>query len=153
MSETKSLQKTRYCVGFIFNTSHNLVLLIQKKRPAWQRGKLNGIGGHIEAGETGLDAMVRECEEETGLVIPAEAWSHDTILTGENFILDVFSTVHTDLLAARDMTDEHTLIIDTQSALAQTAAVMPNLPVLLTIARDRTGITKPVRLYDGIANP
>jgi 8-oxo-dGTP pyrophosphatase MutT (NUDIX family) len=27
------------------------VLLIEKQKPAWQRGKLNGVGGKIEPGE------------------------------------------------------------------------------------------------------
>ena len=42
------------------------VLLIEKTRPNWQKGKLNGIGGHIEPGETPQQAAKREFDEETG---------------------------------------------------------------------------------------
>jgi len=57
-----------YVLGFIFNRSKNEVLLIEKKRPKWQAGYWNGIGGKIEPkfDKTPLAAMRRECEEETG---------------------------------------------------------------------------------------
>ena len=54
----------QYEVGFEFTASNDLVLLIRKNRPEWQKGKLNGIGGHIKVGETPLEAMRREFEEE-----------------------------------------------------------------------------------------
>ena len=40
---------TEYVVGFAFDKKRENVALIQKNRPPWQKGKLNGIGGHIEA--------------------------------------------------------------------------------------------------------
>ena len=57
----------RYVVGFMFSTDMKQVLLIEKKRPDWQRGKLNGIGGKVEDGENFYTAMSREFFEETGL--------------------------------------------------------------------------------------
>ena len=59
--------KTQYVIGFLFRNGD--VALIQKKRPDWQKGKLNGIGGHIEQGETPLEAMIREFNEEAGKLI------------------------------------------------------------------------------------
>lgn len=55
-----------YVAGFLFDDTEN-VLLIRKARPDWQRGLLNGIGGHIESGEQPIDAMRREFIEETGI--------------------------------------------------------------------------------------
>ena len=63
--------KKLYVVGFLFNNSGK-VALIQKNRPEWQRGKLNGIGRHIESGETPYQAMCREFNEEAGDYI--EKW-------------------------------------------------------------------------------
>lgn len=54
-----------YVCGLVFHG--NEVMLIQKKRPGWMAGKYNGIGGHVEPGETSLQAMQREAREEAGI--------------------------------------------------------------------------------------
>lgn len=60
--------EVEYVLGFMFNEDESKVLLVHKNRPTWQAGKLNGIGGKIEAGETPLQAMEREFMEETGFI-------------------------------------------------------------------------------------
>jgi 8-oxo-dGTP diphosphatase len=55
-----------YVLGFVFDAGYLQVLLIDKTRPAWMMGKLNGLGGKIERGETPRQAMERELREETG---------------------------------------------------------------------------------------
>lgn len=59
----------KYVLGFLFtdncNNMEKEVALIRKTHPEWQKGKLNGIGGHIEEGEEPVDAMTREFKEET----------------------------------------------------------------------------------------
>jgi 8-oxo-dGTP diphosphatase len=65
MSET--VAGDRYVVGFMFNPAENAVLLIRKTHPDWQAGKLNGVGGRIEDGESPTEAMRREFLEETGI--------------------------------------------------------------------------------------
>lgn len=47
------------------------VLLGLKKHGVIGKGKIVGPGGHVEVGETELEACVRELEEETGLVVEA----------------------------------------------------------------------------------
>lgn len=69
----------RYCVGFLFD--RNEVLLLWKAKPDWQRGKLNGVGGHIEH-ETPLMAMVREFQEETQVATTPDQWEHFATVTG-----------------------------------------------------------------------
>ncbi len=64
----------RYVVGFCFNTARTHVVLIRKERPQWKAGKWNGIGGHVEAGETPAAAMRREWREETGSHV--DMWDH-----------------------------------------------------------------------------
>ena len=63
-----------YAVGFVFTPDLEKVLLIHKNRPAWQAGKINGIGGKREPGETPVQCIARETQEETGLIIPETAW-------------------------------------------------------------------------------
>ena len=56
-------------VGFLFRNDFKEVALIQKQKPDWQKGKLNGIGGKIEPGEKPIQAMRREFKEEAGAEI------------------------------------------------------------------------------------
>lgn len=44
------------------------LLLVLKDRPAWQKGRLNLVGGKIEPGETPTHAAMREFLEESGLI-------------------------------------------------------------------------------------
>ncbi len=68
-----------YCLGFLFNIDRDSVLLIEKQKPPWQKGKLNGVGGLIEDGENAEQAMVREFYEETGVKLPN--WECNGILS------------------------------------------------------------------------
>lgn len=55
-----------FVAGFLFSKDLKKVALIKKTKPEWQAGRLNGIGGKVEAGENPFDAMCREFREETG---------------------------------------------------------------------------------------
>ncbi len=59
--------KKDYVVTFLFNNELDKVWLIEKQKPEWQKGCLNGIGGKIEAydGEP-IVAAQREMMEEAG---------------------------------------------------------------------------------------
>lgn len=65
---------TRYVVGFMLDEARKNVVLIQKNRPEWQAGYLNGVGGKVEGVETDREAMVREFEEETGVRTSPAHW-------------------------------------------------------------------------------
>jgi len=43
------------------------VILVEKSKPDWQRGRLNLPGGKVEPGETPLQCANRELLEETGI--------------------------------------------------------------------------------------
>lgn len=75
------MNRLHYCLGFCFSSDKSHVALVHKLKPSWQLGKLNGIGGKIEHDESGIDAMVREFKEETGvLILP---WRHLCKLEGD----------------------------------------------------------------------
>jgi 8-oxo-dGTP diphosphatase len=63
-------------VGFCFSKDKSMVALIRKTHPQWQAGRLNGIGGHIERGESIYQAMKREFNEEAGVIVPSLSWNH-----------------------------------------------------------------------------
>lgn len=65
-----------YCLGFAFAGDDSGVLLIKKNKPAWMRGKRNGLGGKIEVGERSDDAMAREFFEECGVKTNRAEWLH-----------------------------------------------------------------------------
>jgi 8-oxo-dGTP diphosphatase len=58
-----------YVCGFLFHPQHREVALVRKNKPEWQKGKLNGVGGKIEIGESPSAAMEREFLEEAGVRI------------------------------------------------------------------------------------
>lgn len=77
---------TTYVLGFAFDLD-GAVALIRKTKPAWQKGKLNGIGGKVEDRELPVEAMEREFLEETGINIPALAWrEYATMYSGAHII-------------------------------------------------------------------
>lgn len=53
-----------YVLAFIFSHDLKEVLLVNKQRPDWQKGKWNGLGGHIEKDEFPFQAVKREISEE-----------------------------------------------------------------------------------------
>lgn len=62
-----------YVLGFAFDD--NKVLLIRKTKPKWQAGRLNGVGGKVEAFDKDyLAAMVREFHEETDILTTRDQW-------------------------------------------------------------------------------
>lgn len=60
-------EQTTVC--YLYENECCLLLHRIKKHQDVNQGKWIGIGGHIEAGETPLDCVLREYKEETGLTI------------------------------------------------------------------------------------
>lgn len=73
MSETKQIMnENRYRVIprsliFVFDDKERVLLIKGSSGKKLWSGQLNGLGGHIEAGEDILESATRELEEETGL--------------------------------------------------------------------------------------
>lgn len=99
MSVDKSI--TKYVCGFLVY-GHS-VALMRKNRPQWQVGKLNGIGGKIEDGETAAEAMRREFQEETGQ--DGFEWRETVKLSGVGFEV-IFFVAFTDLSRLLDLPNE-----------------------------------------------
>jgi len=68
------MSKKTYVVGFLFteDPATRKVVLIEKQRPDWQRGRFNGPGGRVQEGETPAAAMRREYVEECGVNV--DSW-------------------------------------------------------------------------------
>lgn len=129
--------KTRYVLGFLFD--NNVVVLIRKNRPAWQKGLLNGVGGHIEPGETPLQAMVREFREETGATV--ENWRHFATMCGDGFEVVCFFA-DGNALVCRTATDEEVALMFKPTILA--AGCIDNVPWLIEMAQSMRRLDHPV---------
>lgn len=98
------MEKIKYVVGFMFNENETDVLLIKKNKPAWQKGKMNGVGGKIEKGEYAMDAMHREFKEETG--IDFDQWKYIVTMSGDDWECHVFTGSSDDVFDFKQMEDE-----------------------------------------------
>lgn len=87
-------------MGFLLDEDQpTRVVLIRKNRPEWQKGKLNGVGGKVEATDISpRQAMAREFREETGVLVTS--WDHFADLTWEEGIVHFFRA-----FASRDVLD------------------------------------------------
>lgn len=138
-----------YCLGFAFSPNLDWVVLIQKQRPDWQRGLLNGVGGHVEPPEYTASAMSREFKEETSVDIPKDDWKQ--FLTLENaptseddpFMVFCFCTASEKIFAAKATTDEQVHIVNVKKVLAKFANsggpgnLIYNIPSLVSMAVTR----------------
>lgn len=137
---------TQYVCGFLFDPTEQRVCLIQKRKPAWQAGFLNGVGGKIEPTDASPEAaMQREFKEEAGLDI--DQW-HRFCTLGSQQVLDpkldqqgwrvMFFYAYGNVEAATTKTSEYIIVYDVN---ALPPHCMPNLrwliPMALAVKHDR----------------
>ena len=132
-----------YSIGFVFNARMSQILLIKKGHgPKCVIGRWNGIGGHIELGETPLQCQVREFEEETGVHLPEANWAKFTELRGADFTVHCFWAVSNfAVYNARTKTDERVEIINTRAYGLQNITnipLAPNLTWWIPFLKDKT---------------
>jgi 8-oxo-dGTP diphosphatase len=106
-----------YCLGFMFSADSSRVALIRKATPAWQAGKLNGVGGKAEIGESAATAMAREFFEETGVSTRADSWELFARMGSPHFEVHVFRCFDDQVDSCRTLTHEEVLVCDFDPAL------------------------------------
>ncbi len=138
----------KYCLGFAFNSDHSRVVLIRKRRPLWQAGKLNGVGGHVEPGEPEINAMAREFREETG--VHATGWhrfgsmgTRFSSLSG-SWQCQLYTVVLEDIVQVRTTTDEAVFI---HRVGDPDSRFLPNLTALIELARYSEDTLDEVKLW------
>jgi 8-oxo-dGTP diphosphatase len=132
MTELHASHQQGYVVGFLFD-HWNSVALIEKNRPSWQAGYINGIGGKIEPGESHLFAMIREFKEETG--VDFEDWQCFALLESPRSRIWAFKglTDSKTLHSVRTVEDERVFVHNSYAELVPKNAV-PNLHWLIPFA-------------------
>lgn len=105
----------KYTIGALFTPDFEKVLLIEKQRPDWQKGRLNFPGGHIEEGEISYVSVGREFFEETNLKIPVSDWIRiGCIENAGHYTVDFFTAIYNEAKhgAAISRTDEKIMWVD-----------------------------------------
>jgi 8-oxo-dGTP diphosphatase len=129
-----------YACGFLFSPDRREVVLIRKRRPAWQAGKLNGVGGKLEPGETPAQAMEREFVEEAAVRVGG--WREVVVLEGRSSQFDPdgwrghFFAAVADLAQwseVRSLTDEP---VERHPVDRLPAEVIPNLRWMIPLMLD-----------------
>lgn len=125
-----------YVLGFCFDFEHKRVVLIRKTKPVWQAGKLNGVGGKVEQGESHREAMAREFQEETGVLTSPLEWAYYARLYSDYFNMHVFFLTDTRVVdAVRTMEDEKVEVHPVDLAFIGSQSIS-NLPWIISLALD-----------------
>lgn len=125
-----------YVVGFVFSPDRRKVLLIRKKRPNWQKGKLNGIGGHIIEDEKPVEAMCRTAKKEADIDLPEEYWKRFAFINSTEFDLHCFRTFTNQIDLAETKTDEH--LVKLTLDILNPEELIYNVNWLIPLALDTT---------------
>ncbi len=131
------MPKTKYVVGFLFSEDRGSVALIKKNRPAWQKGRLNGIGGHVETSDASNAAAIsREFLEETGVAIPASKWKQFSAISSPDAEVTFFKCFSQAIEDVASETDEPVAIYEVSELLQGNyyARAIPNLAWLIPMA-------------------
>ncbi len=127
--------RKEFVVGFAFSKDRSKVVLVKKNRPAWQAGRMNGVGGKFEDGESPSECMVREFLEETGVQTSIEDWHYYTKIIGRDGDVFFFRMFDDKVLSATTQNDEEVVILETKLDLLREHG-LSNVPWLVGIALD-----------------
>lgn len=130
----KRAQRKKYVVGFMFDPTLSKVVLIRKKKPEWQDGLLNGVGGKIGdniPGETAEQAIHREFKEETG--VEGLEWTKFLHLLTPHSDLTFFRSVG-NVHKPISLTEEEVAVFDVQDVMNR-CDTLPNIRWCIQMAR------------------
>lgn len=129
-----------YVLGFAFTADAKTIVLIEKQKPDWQKGKLNGIGGKVEHDDSNvLSAMIREFSEETGVITTSEQWNafgrmdFKNDITGRPCRIWLFKMFDDCVENCFTTEIEEVLKLNTYTVL-DAYSCMHNLPILIPLA-------------------
>lgn len=135
--------KTRYVLGFLFDDKKELVALIEKQKPEWQKGHLNGIGGKIEDTDASEEfAMAREFQEETGVQTDSSKWRKFATMTSDDWIVTCYTQSDSDALDRVITTTCEQVSIIHVTAVRHHKTIS-NVPWLISMALDENMGNKP----------
>jgi 8-oxo-dGTP diphosphatase len=142
----------RYVAGFMFSADGSEVLLVEKQKPAWQCGLLNGIGGKIESGETSIQSLIREFAEETGIETTPADWTAMVHYVREKVYEVYFYKAFTDKIVIATSREGETVAKFAVDNLPEN--VIFNLKWLIPLCLDQNiNTTYPISVFEDEQSP
>lgn len=135
-----------YVAGFAFDETLERVVLIEKTKPDWQKGKLNGVGGKVEHIDKSINhAMAREFEEETAVTVSPDRWKKFATLNCSTWRVKFLVTQLTpsEINGLTTTTEEKVTVkhLTSLQDVEERGALMSNIPWLTQMAYNAlTGI-------------
>jgi 8-oxo-dGTP diphosphatase len=139
------MNKTEYVLGFLFDDKKELVVLIEKQKPEWQKGFLNGVGGKVEESDSrgpeynrlqrATTAMVREFKEESGVKTKEINWRIFAVMEGNDWVVSCFTYTNSAALSKVITCTNEKIYIIHVTALAH-HKVLSNIPWIVPMALD-----------------
>lgn len=131
--------KRESVVGFMFASGTSDVLLIEKLKPVWMAGKLNGIGGTVREGEAPFEAMCLKFMEDTGRKTSAVDWRMFCTIEGIDYIVYFFKS---DVMTEEEIIasfDENSVgeALTLGLCIAMSNTIVPDLRWLIPLALDK----------------
>lgn len=126
-----------YVLGLAFSQDFSRVVMIRKNRPEWQRGFMNGVGGHVEDSDPGLiHAMSREFKEETSVDINHMRWLNFLEFGNAEWKVWCFTTTlsEQELQSVMTTTDEEVMVVSMTNI--HDIATIPNIRWMVPLAID-----------------
>ena len=133
------MEKKAYVAGFMFSPDFENVILIQKEKPEWQKGKYNAVGGKIEDGELPQQAMAREFKEEAWIETKPDDWKPLCRIGDGSYIVFFFYTTNEkwrDYLTTTDEEVFHIPVMDISLKIVR-HNLIENLNWLIPLALDK----------------
>ena len=124
--------KPAYVLALLYSADLRHVVLMHRTRPAWQAGRVNGLGGGLTPGESAAAAARREIREECG--VDVEGWREVLVWEDAQYVMHVMSAVSEQAGDARTLEDQEVFLAD---ANALPDNVIDNLRWLVPLALDR----------------
>ena len=124
--------KSGFVLALLYSIDGQQVVLIQRTRPSWQAGRVNGLGGGILVGETPASAARREVREECG--VDVAEWVEVLVWDDAEYRMHVMRATSERANEARTMEDQEVFLANVD---ALPANVIDNLRWLVPLALDR----------------
>lgn len=134
-----------YVLALLFTADGREVVLVRKTRPVWQAGRVNALGGKVDAGEGLADAARREVREEAG--IDVEGWQEFLVWRDPEYRLRAVRAFDDVARQARTAEDQEVFLANVG---ALPFNVIDNLRWMIPLALDRD-VAIPIEVQS--ANP